>query len=77
MPSMIILLAICLLSIVAGYLLALIRNNKEPMGTLRLDRSDPDEPPYLFLELDDPSSISKIEKKSDVTFRVNLNSYIS
>lgn len=45
---------------------------KEPMGTLRVDYSDPDSPPYLFLEIDNGKSY-KLQKDKHVTLRVDLS----
>lgn len=46
------------------------------IGTLRMDRSDPDEPPYLFLELS-PDGIQKLSKYTTVNLRVRTENYIS
>lgn len=43
------------------------------VGTLRVDRSDPDEP-YMFLELD--KGIGSISSKKHVILRVKLENYI-
>lgn len=45
---------------------------KEPIGTLRVDRSDPDSPPYLFLEIDSGKGY-KLQKDKHVTLRVDLS----
>ena len=44
-------------------------------GTLRIDRSDPDSEPYMFLELTE--SLPSVMRKRYVIFRVNLENYIS
>lgn len=49
---------------------------KKIVGTLRVDRSDPDSGPYLFLELTH-GGMETIKKKKYVLFEVNLKSYIS
>lgn len=77
MLNTIILVGICLLGIVAGHLLALIRLVNSPVGTLRIDQSDPDDSPYFFLELDDPIAVNKIAKSDKVSFRVRAENYIS
>ena len=52
----------------------LIRRQK-PIGTLRMDESDPEYGPYLFLELEtDPSVIKRMNR---VTLKVNVKNYIS
>ena len=46
------------------------------MGSLRVDESDPDSGPYLFLELD-RSGADAIYKQRYVRLRVELKNYIS
>lgn len=45
------------------------------IGTLREDRSDPDEAPYLFLELE-PGGMEKIHRCRMVSLNVKLESYL-
>lgn len=45
------------------------------VGTLREDRSDPNEAPYLFLELE-PGGMEKIHRYKTVTLRVRIENYI-
>lgn len=45
------------------------------IGTLRVDRSDPDEPPYLFLELMN-EGYAKLQTQEYVTFQVLRENYI-
>ena len=47
-----------------------------PIGSLRVDQSDPDSGPYLFLELD-RSGADAIYKQRYVRLRVELKNYIS
>ena len=47
-----------------------------PIGSLRVDQSDPDSGPYLFLELS-PGGDDEIYKKKYVSLRVDLKNYIS
>jgi hypothetical protein len=42
---------VAILGMIAGYNLALMRIRSNTLGAIRIDRSDPDEDPYLFLEL--------------------------
>lgn len=51
------------------------RMTRRPMGTLRVDQSDPDDEPYLFLELN--SNVDAIKKRKYVIFDVNVENYIS
>ena len=69
--------AICLLVGFACWILGYLKgaNKKlDPVGTLRVDTSDPDGP-YLFLELHTP--VSEVMKQKQVTLDVNTQSYIS
>lgn len=45
------------------------------VGTLRIDRSDPNEPPYMFLELD--KGVGDISRKKNVILKVKNENYIS
>lgn len=51
--------------------------NKKPktVGTLRIDRSDPDDAPYIFLELEADPQV--LEHESYITLRVSRENYIS
>ena len=54
---------------------AILFKRKKPVGTLRVDRSDPTEAPYLFLELE-YGGMEKIHKSKTVLFKVDLGSYL-
>ena len=47
------------------------------VGHLRIDRSEPDEPPRPFLEIAKGSSIESISKKQFVILKVINENYIS
>lgn len=64
-----------LLGFVFGMVFFLICLALRSVGTLRVDQSDPTEPPYLFLELDKP--VENIVKEKYVLFRVNKKNFIS
>lgn len=53
---------------------ALIRRARL-VGTLRVDTSDPDDGPYMFLELE--KGVGDISSRRYVLLKVNLNSYLS
>ena len=56
-------------------LLMLVFGREKPLGTLRIDTSDPDDGPYLFLELScDPRLIMS---QKTVLLKVNTESYLS
>lgn len=67
------------LVIVAAFVLGAIFGRlsfpKKCAGTLRVDRSDPTEAPYLFLELE-PGGMDEIHKNETVIFKVDLNGYM-
>ena len=45
------------------------------IGSLRVDQSYPDEPPYLFLELE--KNVNDFSRKKYVLLRVNMRNLIS
>ncbi|MBR3739255.1 MAG: beta-lactamase induction signal transducer protein [Clostridia bacterium] len=58
-----------------GFALAIILKKEKPIGTLRVDRSDPDEAPYLFLELEQ-NGMERIRQSKTVVLKVDLNGYL-
>lgn len=64
-----------LLGFVSGMVFFLIYLAAKSIGTLRIDQSDPTEPPYLFLDLDKP--VESIIKEKYVLFRVSKKNFIS
>ena len=71
-----ILILILLLGIFIGLLIERYVFRDKPIGSLRVDHSDPDSGPYLFLELN-PGGADEIYKKRYVSLRVELKDYIS
>ena len=68
---------ICILiSIVAGIFFGRYMFRKETLGSLRVDQSDPDSGPYLFLEIP-RDSLNKLYKKKYVVLKVKIKNYIS
>lgn len=65
-----------LIGVAVGLVLARFIFREKTIGSLRIDESDPDSGPYLFLELDDPLSDAFYEKDY-VRLRVDLKNYIS
>ena len=59
---------------VIGYCFGMKKYSKKPIGTLRIDSSDPDGP-YLFLELETDPSV--IKKEKHILLKVDTKSYIS
>lgn len=62
--------------VLAGFLIAAVLFRRKPVsGALRVDTSDPQDGPYLFLELTE--SMDKVLRSRQVTFNVKLENYIS
>lgn len=59
---------------ITGYLLGL-KDGKEIFGILRMDHSDIEEPPYLFLELKG-HTVDDISKQKFVTFAVEQKDFL-
>lgn len=59
---------------ITGYLRGL-KNGKEIFGTLRMDHSDIEEPPYLFLELKG-HTVDDISRQKFVTFAVEPKDFL-
>ena len=64
-----------LVGIVIGIGLAMIIFKVYFIGTLRIDKSDPNEEPYMFLELD--KCTGDISTKKYVVLKVSTKNYIS
>lgn len=60
---------------IAGYEITDGIRRQNCIGALRIDQSDPDEAPYLFLELD-PDGMQKIHRYKTVTLRVRIENYL-
>lgn len=62
-----------------GIALCMFLNAKKTkkIGTLVIDQSDPDSPPYLFVELNDHSWYAKLHTMKEVKFDVIFKNYIS
>lgn len=69
-----------LIWLLAGILIGLLVSKfvfkDKSIGSLRVDKSDSDSEPYLFLELD-AGGMSDIYKKQSVRLRVKIKNYIS
>lgn len=59
---------------ITGYLRGL-KNRKEIFGTLRIDHSDIEEPPYLFLELKG-HTVDDISRQKFITFAVEQKDFL-
>lgn len=69
-------IALCVLALFGlGFALGRMQRRKSCIGALRLDRSDPAEAPYLFLELDS-DGVEKLHRSRVVSLRVRIENYI-
>lgn len=66
---------ILLAGLMLGYHLGLLAASDKPVGTLRVDQSDPDDGPYMFLELETPPE--NILRRKKVTMNVLVKDYVS
>lgn len=64
-----------ILSMALGCLIGKFLFDKVIIGTIRVDTSDPDDNPYLFLELE--SDISKLKHGDVVCVVISKQNYIS
>ena len=49
--------------------------DRKEVGTLKIDDSDPDDGPYLFLEI--PSNPNVLKKYKYITLKVDVDNYVS
>ena len=70
-----------LLCMIIGFVMGVISTlvfsvlSRRTYGTLRVDNSDPEDGPYLFLEL--TTDVNSIKKRKRVSFKVNVKNYLS
>ena len=62
------------IGILVGIVCTTVATRTKSVGSLRVDRSDPDDGPYLFLELS--KDIGEIYRKKYVTVKVSLKNFI-
>lgn len=65
---------IFLIGMLVGCVVTLFIFCMRSVGSLRIDTSDPDDGPYLFLEMS--KDINKVCKKKYITLKVNLKNFI-
>ena len=65
-----------MLGIIIGIVFGRQVFRRDVVGSLRIDQSDPDSGPYLFLELSHKGA-DAIYKKRYVVLKVNIKDYIS
>lgn len=64
-----------LIGLVVGTGIGYLATRSKPSGCIRIDRSEPDEPPRLFLE--SRIGIYELSKKKYVMYEVKTENYIS
>lgn len=64
----------CILGIVIGVGVSYVYIRSRSVGCIRVDRSDPDEPPYLFLELSGP--VETVTKHGYVILNVQAKDFV-
>lgn len=62
------------IGIIVGILIGAILFHRRPVGSLRVDRSDPTSVPYLFLELG--TDVETVIRKKYVTFVVLVKDFL-
>lgn len=65
------------LGVVIGCVIGRFVYRSKPIGNLRIDTSDPDDGPYLFLELSSESTPNLLKLKKYVTLEVKAENYVS
>lgn len=71
-----ILIAVIISSIISSLITIWLRKDyKKVVGTLRIDSSDPEDEPYIFLELN--KGVGDVSRRSVVTLKVSTKSYLS
>lgn len=63
-----------LAGVVAGLLISGIINKTRSVGTLRIDKSDPSDAPYMFLEI--KKGVGDISRKKSVVLQVKQEDFI-
>ncbi len=68
-----------LLAVLGGFLLGMLVHwafqRKKVIGNLREDHSDPDSPPYMFMELEN-RGMDKIHRYKSVILKIRLENYV-
>lgn len=62
------------IGILVGIVCTTVATRTKSVGSIRIDTSDPDDGPYLFLELS--KDIGEIYRKKYVMFKVSLKNFI-
>lgn len=68
-------LIVLMIGVLLGMAIYAYAHKTTPVGILRVDRSDPSDEPYLFLELNQP--VDMVTNKKVVTMLVKHENFIS
>lgn len=60
--------------LMVGILIGVAISHRKPAGNLRVDRSDPTDNPYLFLELS--QDVTHVLRKKYVLFKVQTKDFV-
>ena len=66
-----------IVGVIAGRIFTKKSSVDEPLGTLVIDRSDPDDGPYMFLEIGNRENVAVIMRQEAVTLKVEQRNYVS
>ena len=69
------LLIVNVIGVIVGSIVTQIILRVKSVGTMRIDTSDPEDGPYLFLEL--TKDVLYVKRKKYITLKVNSKNYIS
>lgn len=69
------LIIIFVIGILIGCIFTTIMFRTRSIGSLRIDTSDPDDGPYLFLEMS--KDINEVCKKKYISLKINIKNFIS
>lgn len=67
-------IAAMMIGVLIGFGIGKAKFRQYPIGDLRVDQSDPDSPPHLFLELD--TNVPTVMAKKFVMLRVKVEDFI-
>ena len=65
------------IGVIIGCMVRKKPSTSEPLGTLVIDRSDPDDGPYMFLEIGNRENVAVIMRQEAVTLKVEQRNYVS
>lgn len=63
--------------VMVGLFIGHVAKRPNPIGNLRIDNSDPDDGPYIFLELSSESTPNLLKLKKYITLEVKAENYVS